>query len=448
MSLLAVGLSYRTAPLALLERAALDDVRSRALESALVGCEHVAEAAVLSTCNRLEVYAEVDKFHGGVAEVGQELAAATGVQLAALTDHLYVHYEAAALAHLFTVTSGLDSMALGEQQILGQVRAMLRATQHAGSAGRVLEPTLQRALRVGKRVHTETDLDRAGHSLVEAGLELAGRRLGPLSDVDALVVGAGSMSGLAVATLARAGVRTVTVVNRTHARATRLAATVGGRALPVADLPRALAEAGLVISSTGAVGYVLDAQALATARQRHGADQVYVDLALPRDVEPAAGELAGLQVLDLEDLGRSLAAQGAGEQVAAARAMVAEEVRGYLGERRAAEVAPTVVALRRHARSVVDVELARLAGRLGDVDDRVRGELEQCVHRVVEKLLHTPTVRIKELAGEGDAQTYAQALRALFDLDPGRVEAVQAVPAGQDRVAAGPSADLMAGGPR
>ncbi len=431
MSELVVGLSYRTAPIGLLERAALGEGAARALEADLVRRVHVAEAVVLSTCNRLEVYADVSRFHGGVDDVGEALAAATGIPLSDLTAHLYVHYETAAVTHLFAVAAGLESMAVGEQQILGQVRTALRVAQDAGSAGRSLGALLQRALHAGKRAHSETDLDRAGRSLVEAGLERAAGVVGPLPGAQVLVVGAGTMSGLVVATLQRAGVTRLAVANRTPERAQRLAGPVGARVVPLPELPVALAEADVVVSCTGAVGHVVTGElAAAAAADRQGRLQVYVDLALPRDVDPATSGVPGVTVVDLDVLGRDLAGTGGGEHVDRARAIVAQEVADYLTARRAETVAPTVVALRARAREVVEAELARLAGRLPDLDVAVRAEIERSVHRVVEKILHTPTVRVKQLANAPGGDAYADALRALFDLD----DDVFAVP--RDRAAA------------
>jgi glutamyl-tRNA reductase len=415
----------------LLERASLTDLRARALEADLCRDDHVAEAVVLSTCNRLEVYAEVSKFHGGVAAVGNRLAAATGVALGELTEHLYVHYEAAAVGHLFGVVCGLDSMALGEPQILGQVRHAMREGRASGGVGRSLTGVLQHALRVGKRAHSETALDRVGHSLVEAGLERAAAVVGPLSRASVLVVGAGAMSGLAVATVYRGGVGEVVVTNRTAERAERLAAGVGGRVVAFADLAAALADADVVISCTGALGYVVSApDAEAAQARRQGLPQVYVDLALPRDVDPAVAQVPDVEVVDLEGLGRHLATAQMSADLAQVRAIVAEEASTYLSALRAEAVAPTVVALRALARSVVESELTRLRGRLGDVDDRVRSEVEMTVNRVVDKLLHTPTVRVKELAGAPPGSSYAEALRELFDLDLSAVAAVSAAPVG------------------
>lgn len=421
MSVLVVGLSHRTAPMPVLERATLTTAAARDLELELCRGEFVAEAVVLSTCNRLEVYAEVSKFHGGVAGIGTALATATGLPLEELSDHLYVHYEDAAVRHLFTVVSGLDSMAVGEAQVLGQVRAALRDAQKNGAAGRSVGHLMQNALRVGKRAHSETRLDRAAPSLVEAGLERASMVLGDAAGAPAapraLVIGAGAMSGLAATTAQRAGVAEIIVCSRTEARARRVAEGVGGTALPMAQLDVALQAADVVITCAGAGGYLVDAGAAAAAqRARGGRAQVYVDLALPRDVDPAVAELDAVTLVDLEVLGRDLATRGLDEDLADVRVLIDQEVAAYLAAQRAEAVAPTVVALRAHARSVVEAELARLESRLEDVDERVRAELARTLHRVVEKLLHTPTVRMKELAAEPGGSSYAEALRALFGL--------------------------------
>jgi len=420
VSVVVVGLSHHTCPLELLERCALDADAVTALCRTLTGADDVTEVAVLATCNRLEVYVETRRFHAAVTAVGQALAAATGVGLGELQDGLFIHFEEAAVRHLFEVSGGLDSMAVGEGQILGQVRTALRIAEEAGTCGRVLGPMLRAALRAGKRVRTDTELDGVGRSLLGTGLDLAAGILGPLDRARVLVVGAGAMSSLAVATARRAGAATVTVASRTLEHADRLAGTAGASAVPMTDLAPALADAELVITATGAPGQVLDVDAASAAlAARNGAPQVYLDLALPRDVAPEVADLPGAHVVDLEVLGHELATGNGAVMpaLAAARSVVAEEVAAYLASRSAGAVAPTVVALRARASAVVEAELGRLASRLGEVDARVLAEVEQTVHRVVEKLLHTPTVRVKELASGPQGETYARALRELFDLE-------------------------------
>ncbi len=425
MSVLVVGLSHRTAPVALLERVALTADGVEKLARDAVAADHVSEAVVLSTCNRTEVYASVEKFHGGVADVSAALCVHTGVGLDELTPHLYVHYEDRAVQHLFTVACGLDSMVVGEAQILGQVKQALRAAQDAGAAGRILNELVQQATRVGKRAHAETDIDGAGRSLVDAGLDLAAAAAGELSGARALVVGAGSMSALAASVLARRGAGAVTVANRTEARAERVAEAVGGSAVPLGEVEPALAQADVIVSCTGAVGVVLPEDLVRRARRNRGdAPQFFLDLALPHDIDRAIADLDGVTLVDLERLGQVLEGHERAADLDAVRRIVVEEVAAFLAWQRAASVSPTVVALRSMAAQVVDRELMRLAARLPHLTDADRDEIAHTVRRTVEKLLHAPTVRVKELADSPGGQSYAEALRELFDLDLRTVEAL------------------------
>jgi glutamyl-tRNA reductase len=422
MSLLAVGVSHQTAPVALLEQFAMGpDERVKALHE-LIGSDHVSEALVLATCNRIEVFAEVERFHGGVTDVSRVLARQAGATVEELSPYVTVHYEDQAVAHLFTVAAGLDSMVVGETQVLGQLRAAYALARDEGTVGRALHPVAQRALRVGKRVHTETGIDRAGASLVSVALDHAEDSIGSLRDRDVLVVGAGSMGALAATTLARRGA-SVVVSSRTEAHAARLAGTVGGRAADLGDLPAELAAADILVTCTGATGLVVSTEVVATAMAgRAGRPLVVVDLALPRDVDPGVAALPGVHVVDLALLqgeraaSRPTAGPVAADDIAAARALVETETALLRAERQAAEVAPTVSALRSQAAEVVDAELLRLSTRLPDLDARDRAEIARTVRRVVDKLLHEPTVRVKELAATAGDTDYAGALRALFGL--------------------------------
>ncbi|MCP2343483.1 glutamyl-tRNA reductase [Actinomadura rupiterrae] len=427
MSVLVVGLSHRSAPVALLERAAVSGDDLLKLLHSVRDCGHVSETAIVSTCNRVEVYAVVDRFHGGVTAVSELLALHSGVPLEELSRHLYVHYEERAVQHVFAVASGLDSMVVGEGQILGQIRQAFKLGQDEHTVGRDLHDLLQRALRVGKRAHHETGIDQAGASLVSVGLEVAEKHLGPLPGKRALVVGAGSMSSLAAATLSRAGAGEVVIANRTHANAVRLAASldVPARAIRMDELTAALAEADLVVSCTGATGRVITAGMLTGAGARPER-RFFLDLALPHDVDPGVREVPGVALAGLDDLRVAQeAAKAVGpEAVEQVKRIVCDEVSAYLSAARAAAVAPTVVALRSKATEVVDAELARLAGRLPDIDERAYKEIAQTVRRVADKLLHQPTVRVKELAAAPGGDAYADALRELFGLDPSKPEAV------------------------
>ncbi|MFE5558700.1 glutamyl-tRNA reductase [Streptomyces sp. NPDC056544] len=561
MSLLVVGLSHRSAPVSVLERASLSaDAKVKLLHDTLAA-EPATEATVLATCNRIELYADVDKFHAGVAELSTLLAQHSGVGLEELTPYLYVHYEDRAVHHLFSVACGLDSMVVGEGQILGQIKDALALGQELHTAGRLINDLFQQALRVGKRAHSETGIDRAGQSLVTFGLEqlavnapvgewAAGKR--------ALVIGAGSMSSLAAATLARVGVAEIVVANRTADRAERLAEIlvasgtgVSAVAVPMARVADELTRVDVVVSCTGATGLVLSADdvlaavswgagglapaeqdeagaapqapqglrprtpapqsppatagrgplagldpdvvaRLAAAAQTHGriadagavrtisgaveadgcpvgpdgraaltgvdanslelhgtwADQgeaaaqrqprrstrtqahattvrlALLDLAMPRDIDAAVHRIPGVRLVDIESLAEASADAPMAADIDAVRGIVAQEVAAFGAAQRAAHITPTVVALRAMAAEVVAMEVARLDGRVPDLDERQRAEVTQTVRRVVDKLLHAPTVRVKQLASEPGGAGYADALRELFDLDPQTVASV------------------------
>ncbi|MFD8014429.1 glutamyl-tRNA reductase [Streptomyces sp. NPDC058955] len=435
MSLLVVGLSHRSAPVSILERASLpSDTQAKLLQDSLAA-EPAAEATVLATCNRIELYADVDKFHAGVAELSTLLAQHSGVGLEELTPYLYVHYEDRAVHHLFSVACGLDSMVVGEGQILGQIKDALALGQDLHTAGRLLNDLFQQALRVGKRAHSETGIDRAGQSLVTFGLEQLAQDTGVESwarGKKALVIGAGSMSSLAAATLARAGVAEIVIANRTLARAERLAeilAEPGGtgvaaRAAEMVAVGDELGRADIVVSCTGATGLVLTGDAIEAAAAHRDEPLYLLDLAMPRDIDAAAHRIPGVRLVDIESLADASADAPMANDVDQVRGIVSDEVAAFGAAQRAAHITPTVVALRTMAADVVASEVARLEGRLPGLDDKQRAEITQTVRRVVDKLLHAPTVRVKQLASEPGGAGYADALRTLFDLDPETVASV------------------------
>jgi glutamyl-tRNA reductase len=430
------GVSHRSAPVSVLEQLSIDESDQGKIVDRVLQSPLVTEAMVLSTCNRVEVYAVVDAFHGGLAVIGQVLSEHSGMSMADLTKYAYVRYSEAAVEHLFAVASGLDSAVIGEQQVLGQVRRAYASAETNRTVGRILHELAQRALSVGKRVHSETAIDAAGASVVSVALNMAERHLGGLSGKTAVLVGAGAMGALAAGHLSRAGIGQVHVVNRSLSRGQRLVRKIrdtGVRAdaLPLERLADTLAGADVVVSCTGAVTPVVSLadvhHALAAARRDEEADPLVIcDLGMPRDVDPAVAGLPGVWVVDVDRVQHEPSAHAAAADVDAARTIVATEVAAYLAGQRMAEVTPTVTALRQRAADVVEAELLRLDNRLPGLESAHREEVARTVRRVVDKLLHAPTVRIKQLASAPGGDSYAEALRELFELDQTAVDAVAA----------------------
>ena len=421
MSVIVVGLNHRTAPLELLERVtvpagrlpkALADLRDRA---------SLDEVVVLSTCMRTEVYATADKFHPAVQDIRNFLCESSFSAPEDVADHMTMLYEDAAIGHLFSVAAGLDSAVLGESEILAQVRTAWESARLEGVCGTVLSGLFRHALEVGKRVRSETAIARGTTSVSAAAVALAADHLeGSLGGRRILVLGAGDMGeGMAVA-LAGAGVADIQVANRTRSRAQALADRIGGRTVAFEGLGAALVDVDVLLTSTGAPEPVLTAEDLeAVVAERAGRQLLIVDVAVPRDVEAAARQLDGVTVLDLDDL-RAFARAGLEDrrrEVSRVHGIIDEEVADYLRDVLARQAAPTVASLRSRAEDIRLAELERFRARLDGLDDRQREAVEAITRGVVAKLLHEPTVRLKDAAGTPRGERLAEAVRALFDLD-------------------------------
>ncbi len=421
MSVVVVGLSHRTAPLELLERMAMRDERLPKALGDLMARDFLSEAVVLSTCHRVEVYVVAERFHGAMADVRHFLSELSFVPPEDFSDHLYVHYDEAAAAHLFSVTAGLDSVVVGETQILGQVRDAWERARQEEAAGARLSLLFRQALEVGKRARTETAIARGITSLSQAAVAMATERLSGLEGRSVVVLGAGEMGAGLVDEVAEAAVpgSRVTVANRTWARAEQLAERAGGQAVTLDGLPAALADADLLLTSTGATSVVLGADDLARALEfRPGRPLLIVDLGMPRDIDPRASELPGVSLLGLADVECFVAANldERRKEVAPVRAIVADEVERWVEATTARQATPTVSALHQRAEELRIAELTRYRNRLAGLEPREREAVEALTRGLLAKLLHDPTVRLKDAAGSPKGERLAGALTELFDL--------------------------------
>jgi glutamyl-tRNA reductase len=420
MPILNVGVSYRTAATEFLEQLAIPPAALVDALTELHAVPVVSEALLLSTCNRVEIFVETASTSAGAHSAARFLAGRAGLPVEQVCRSMQLREEAAAVAHLCAVASGLESMAVGEEQIVAQLRFALRAARSANAAGPVLTGLVDAALRASKRVRTETDIGAAASSLVGAGLDLAREFLGGFSGRSALLIGSGAMSALAGRSLREQGIGEILVHGRSRSRAARLAAAVGGTALEPDAFSAGLTACQLLVAATAAPGAVVTASDLRAARSRSGLRPMFcLDLAMPRDVEPRCAEIPGVTLVDIEALGRQLALRQPATGVDRAREIVAEEVAAYARVRRTAVAAPLVTALRSKALGVAERELGRLYQRLPALGRRERAETAATVHRIVDKLLHTPTVRAKELSADPDGGRYVEAISRLFDLDSG-----------------------------
>ena len=419
MSLIVVGLNHRTVPVELLERMTVSEVVLPKVLHDLVAREHLLEVVVLSTCNRTEIYARCTRFHAAVGDVADFLGAHSGADPDDLADHLYTYYDDAAVTHLFSVAAGLDSMIVGEHEILGQVRHAWEAAVREGSATQMLPQLFRHAVESGKRARTETAIGRHSVSIPAAAVSVAAEQLGTLEHARVLVIGAGNMGRGLASTLKSRGVADLLIANRTAAHADELAAHLDGVAIPLTDVADTLVDVDVVFSSTASDEVLLERSTVEMVMAcRNGRPLLIVDVALPRDVDPGVHEINDVTLLDLDDL-KDYAQRSASlrrGEIGKVREILATEIERYRTERAAREVAPLVSALRSLGEDVRVHELERYRAKLAGLDPDTREAVEALTHAIVNKLLHEPTVRVKDAAGTPRGGYYADALGALFDL--------------------------------
>jgi glutamyl-tRNA reductase len=421
-----VGANFRSAPIELLEHLAIDIERRPKALAGLLDLEHVHEAVVVSTCNRVEVYTAISRFHGAAGDVRRFLADLHGLGLEEFASHLYDYYEERAVQHLFAVATGVDSMVVGEAQILGQVREAFQAAQAERTVGPVLSALFARAIKVGRRARSETGIGSGLASTVTVGLRVAEGQLGGLAGRRALLVGAGGVARLAGRALREAGAGELVVANRTAATGTVLARQLGGRAVPLERVTDELALADLAVAATAGTTPTVTAATVAAALARRAGPEagepgplVLLDLGVPRDVEPGVRGLPGVVLADLDALRAVLETdEGPRREVERVRSLIAQETAAFMGGQREARLVPTIRALRVRAEQVRQQELAKASARLAGLDERQRAAVEAVTRGLVNKLLHDPMVRGKTLAARPDGDLYVAALRELYGLDP------------------------------
>jgi glutamyl-tRNA reductase len=418
MTIVNVGVSHQIAPVEMLEKLAVPAAELGGVLARLHAEPAIDEVVVLSTCNRVEVYADASGPADQVTLAVARLMAARGnVPAGEVLRLARTQLGTAAAEHLFSVACGLDSMAVGEEQIVAQLKAAARAAAEAGTTGPAVTGLVDAALRASKRARTQTSISTAGISLVRAGLDLAAERLGGLAGRHAVVLGTGSVGKLAARLLSEAGVRRLSVAGRSMDRVAEVAAAVAGRPLRAVDVPAALADADLLIAATGAAEPTVPAEEVLTAREAVAGRPLFIlDLGMPPDVEPAVGWLAGVTLVDITALGRHLAARDVPDQIPEVRAIAAAEAAAYAARQEQAAAAPIIAAMHAQIRQLADAELDRLHHRLPDLTEQQQAETAATVHRILRKILHRPTVRAKEFATGPNGPVYLEALQQLFGL--------------------------------
>ncbi|MFI5043335.1 MAG: glutamyl-tRNA reductase [Acidimicrobiales bacterium] len=425
MSVVVVGANHRTAPLALLERMAVSGDRLPKLLSGLAQSEHTSEVVILSTCNRTEVYVIAERFHGAYQEVRDFFADLTFLPPEDFADSLYVHHDDDAVRHLFEVVAGIDSAVPGEHEILGQVRDAWDVARTEGTSRRSLNLLFRHALEVGKRARTETRIAQHVTSVSHAAVIMAGERLGGFAGRKVVLVGAGTIGRGMASFLAQAGVAEIVVANRTIANAVEVVTAahaespgLAARAIGLGDLADHVAASDVLFTATATEDPVIGVDLIRAAVAERDEPMLIVDVAVPRDVDPAVADLDGVALLDMATIAEFTGAGIASRrrEIAAVQVIVDEELDRFVAGSNAREVSPVITAMRQRAEDVRLAELDRFGARLGELPPEQREVVEALTRGIVAKLMHDPTVRLKDAAGSSRGERLADSLRELFDL--------------------------------
>ena len=419
MSIVVLGVNYHTSPVTLLEKVMIPvPAMSEALR-VLSNHSDIREVVVLSTCNRTEVYAVAERFHAAHTDILEFLCTTSGLSADEITPHLYSQFDDDAVVHLFEVAAGIDSAVLGETEIVGQVRDAWDFAMKQGTSRSTLNLLFRYALESGKRARTETGISRSTASVAHAAVEMAEEILGTLSGKRVLVVGAGEMGEGVAGALSRAGTESITVLNRTAARAEALAEKIGARVSEFESLETELVEADVVLACTGAGGVIIDHELMTRVRNGVSTPILVVDIALPRDVAASVAELPGVTLRDLDHLS-DWAQRGIDKrasEVGQVREIIGEEVKRFLLDQTQRQAAPLVAQLREVVESIRTAEMDRFESALAAMTPEQRELVESISHGIINKMLHAPSVRLREAAGTPQGERLSAAVRDLFSLD-------------------------------
>ena len=419
MSVIVVGLNHRTVPLDLFEKMTVPEAKLSKALADLSSRENISESVILSTCNRIEIYAYAEKFHGAYQDIRNFLSEISHVAPEDFSDHLLGLFGPDAIEHLFKVSSGIDSAVIGEHEILGQVRAAWELAVEEQAVGTVLNSLFRHSLEVGKRARSETSISRNITSVSQAAVAMADKQLNGLAGKCGLVVGAGEMGEGMAKSLHAGGITELRVANRTWDRALETAERLNGEPVRLDELPQNLTEVDLLLTSTGATAAILEYGDLdEAARQRKGRELLIVDIAVPRDVDPAAGELDGVTILDMDDL-REFAENGIRareKEVSSVKEIINEELERFSNLFSARSVAPIVTQLHSRAEEIRNSELQKLSRKFPELTPEQLKGVETLTTAITNKLMHEPTVRLKDAAGTPKGERLSEALQDLFDL--------------------------------
>ncbi|RYL93862.1 glutamyl-tRNA reductase [Sporolactobacillus sp. THM7-4] len=419
MHILAVGVNHRTAPVKIREKLTFD---SWSLDEALTllrGTKSIFEDVIVSTCNRTEIYVVSDQLHTGRYYTKRFFADWFGISMNDLMPFLFIKEDNEAVRHLFHVTCGLDSMILGETQILGQVRDSFLAAQKTGTTGTLFNELFKEAVTVAKRAQSESQINDHPVSVSYAAVELAKKTFGPLKDKSILVIGAGTMSELALKHLTGGGASRVTIINRTMEKAERMAERFSGRALPFDMLDQAVEKADMIISSTSAPGYILSLENVSgTVIRRKGRPLFLVDIAVPRDIDPAVHSLENVSLYDIDDLETIVAANFEERKKAASliEPMIDEQILKFCDWLQTLGVVPVITALRKKALVIHAETMKSIERKLPEMSDRERKVISKHMKSIINQLLRDPINKVKELAGDKEGKEAVELFIDIFNI--------------------------------